>query len=339
MEPLLSSTLSLSWRRLPWFDRAGQFSRLKALCLLGVVAPGLWVALAWFLADRHAPLPLSPGDGFSANGGGIGGSAIDAGAIGVGALPLGAMPVTEALHQIGLWAIRLLLITLAVTPLRRIGAWPRLMLVRRMLGVAAFAYAAIHLTIYIVQQHFRLGFVASEILLRFYLTIGFVTLLGLLALAVTSTDRMMRRLGGKRWQRLHYLVYPLAVLGLFHFFLQSKANVTEAALTTGFFYWLMLYRLAYRWNGERSLALWQLAVLAVAAGLATALGEAAWYQFATGLGGTRILLADLRFAFHIRPCWWVLAAGLAMIPLKLAADRFWGAKKKRQGMRPAVSTT
>jgi len=329
----------VSWRRLPWFDRAGQFSWLKTLCLAGLIAPGLWVAVAWYLADRNAPMPVDPGSALLGGGNvGISGSAIGGNAVG-GALPLGAVPVTEALHEIGQWAIRFLMITLAITPLRRIGAWPRLMLLRRMLGVGVFAYAAIHLSIYIVQQHFRFGFVASEILLRFYLTIGFVALLGLLALAATSTDGMMRRLGGRNWQRLHYLVYPIAALGLFHFFLQSKANVTEAALTTGFFYWLMLYRLAYRWNGEQSLALWQLTLLAIAGGLATALGEAAWYQFATGLGGTRILLADLRFAFHIRPCWWVLAAGLALVPLKLAADRFWGAKKKRQRMRPAVSTT
>jgi len=329
----------VSWRRLPWFDRAGQFSWLKTLCLAGLIAPGLWIAIAWYLADRNAPLPVDPGNALLGGGNaGIGGSALGGNAVG-GALPLGAMPVTEALHQIGQWAIRFLMITLAITPLRRIGAWPRLMLLRRMLGVGVFVYAAIHLSIYIVQQHFRFGFVASEILLRFYLTIGFVALLGLLALAATSTDGMMRRLGGRNWQRLHYLVYLIAALGLFHFFLQSKANVTEAALTTGFFYWLMLYRLAYRWNGEQSLALWQLTLLAIAGGLATALGEAAWYQFATGLGGSRILLADLRFAFHIRPCWWVLAAGLALVPVKAAADRFWGAKKKRQRMRPAVSTT
>lgn len=321
----------ISWRRLPWFDRAGQFSWLKTLCLAGIVAPGIWIGIAWILADQHAVPPTA---GLLAAP--IGNAAGPA--VGIGALPLGAMPVTEALHQIGLWAVRLLLITLAMTPLRRIGAWPRLILVRRMLGVAAFAYATIHLVIYIVQQHFRLGFVASEIALRFYLTIGFVALLGLLALAATSTDRMMRRLGGKKWQRLHYLVYPIAILGLFHFFLQSKVNVTEAALMAGFFYWLMLYRLAYRWNREQTLMFWQLTLVAAAAGLLTALGEAAWYQFATGLGGERILLADLRFATHIRPCWWVLAAGLAIAVLKVSADRFW-AGRKRQRMRTAIPAT
>jgi sulfoxide reductase heme-binding subunit YedZ len=233
--------------------------------------------------------------------------------------------------------VRLLLITLAITPFRRIAAWPRLVLLRRMLGVGAFAYAAIHLVIYIVQQHFRLGFVASEILLRFYLTIGVVALLGLLALAVTSTDRMMRRLGGKNWQRLHYLVYPIAILGLFHFFLQSKLNVTEAALMAGLFYWLMLYRLSYRWNRQQNLVFWQLLLVAIGGGLLTALGEAAWYQFATGLGGERILLANLRFAAHIRPCWWVLGAGLLVAVLKLAADRFWAGRKRAPARRVAAA--
>ena len=320
----------ISWRRFPWFDRTGQFSWLKTLCLAGIIAPGIWIAIAWIIANRTASAPVNPATLLSAGAAGN--------IVGPGALPLGAMPVTEALHQIGLWAIRLLLITLAVTPFRRIGAWPRLVLLRRMLGVGAFAYAAIHLTLYIVQQHFRLGFVASEILLRFYLTIGFVALLGLLALAVTSTDRMMRRLGGKNWQRLHYLVYPIAILGLFHFFLQSKINVTEAALMAGLFYWLMLYRLAYRWNREKALVVWQLAGVAIGAGLLTALGEAAWYQFATGLGGERILLANLRFAAHIRPCWWVLVAGLAVTLLKPVAERFW-AGRKRVPVRRAVPAT
>ncbi len=323
----------ISWRRLPWFDRAGQFSWLKALCLAGIVAPGVWIAIAWFVADQTASVPV-PMAALNA------GSALaPAGAqVGPGALPLGAMPVTEALHQIGLWTVRLLLITLAVTPFRRIGAWPRLVLLRRMLGVGAFAYAAIHLTIYIAQQHFRLGFVASEILLRFYLTIGFVALLGLSALAATSTDRMMRRLGGKNWQRLHYLVYPIAVLGLFHFFLQSKLNVTEAASMAGLFYWLMLYRLAYRWNRQQALMVWQLALVAIAAGLLTALGEATWYQFATGLGGERILLANLRFAAHIRPCWWVLGAGLGVTLLKVVADRLWAGRKRAPARRAVPAT-
>lgn len=236
------------------------------------------------------------------------------------------MPVTAALYLIGLWSVRFLLITLAVTPLRRIGGWPRVITLRRMLGVTAFTYVTLHFSLYIVQQNYRLLFVASEIAMRIYLTIGFVALIGLLALALTSTDSAMRRLGGKKWQRLHYLVYPLTALGLTHFFMQSKISVGEPVLMSGLFLWLMLYRLAFRWNGERALTAWHLGALAIATAALTLLGEAAWYQFATGIGGERILAATFDFR-HVRPAWWVLLVTAAFIPLKLAADRLWSHRK------------
>ena len=315
---------------LPWYDRNRQFSWLKGLVFLGMFLPGLWIAAAWSF-------------GFFGTGGGAASGVAGLPSVGLpqaggGDLALGAMPITEALHQIGLWAVRLLLLTLAITPFRRIGQWPKLILVRRMVGVAAFTYVVIHLSLYIAQQHYRLLFVASEIALRIYLTIGFVALLGLTALAVTSTDSMLKRMGGKAWQRLHYLTYPITILALTHFFLQSKVNVTEPVLMSGFFLWLMGYRIIYSANGRKNLTALQLLLLAIGAGLLTAFGEAAWYQFATGLGGQRILLANLNFAHHIRPCWWVLLAGLGATTLKLTADRFW-TTRKRPRLRPATSTT
>lgn len=296
----------------PWLDRAGKFSWLKMSMFVAILVPGTWAACAWAFGQPT----VAPAQGV------------------LGAVQSGvnAMPVTAALHQIGLWSVRFLLITLAITPLRRIGGWPRLVTVRRMVGVAAFAYVAIHFCLYIVQQNYRFLFVASEILQRIYLTIGFVALLGLLVLALTSTDSAMRKLGGKTWQRLHYLVYPLTALGLAHFFMQSKINVSEPVLMSGLFIWLMLYRLAYRWNGERALSLWQLTGLAVASAVLTLLGEAAWYQFATGIGGERILRATFELR-HIRPAWWVLLVTAAIVPLKIAADRLWN-QRKRAGQRP-----
>ena len=291
----------------PWLDRSGQLSRLKLSVFIGVLLPGLWAAFIWSSGTPAAP----------------------------GALASSAMPVTAALHLIGLWSVRFLLITLAITPLRRIGAWPRAVTLRRMLGVSAFFYAATHLVLYIVQQNFRLGFVVTEIVLRIYLTIGFVTLVGLLVLAVTSTDRAMRQLGGKRWQRLHYLVYPLTALGLAHFFMQSKINVGEPVLMSGLFIWLMLYRAAYRWNGERGLSLLQLGFLAAGSATLTLAGEALWYQLATGIGAERILAATFDFR-HVRPAWWVLAAGSSFIVLKWAADRFWSRQRATRA-RPVTA--
>src|SRR5581483_5487293 len=134
----------------------------------------------------------------------------------------GARPETEAIHQTGLWAIRFLMIALAVTPLRAALDWGRLLTLRRMIGVTALAYAAIHFLLYNVQQNGRVLFVAAEIVHRFYLTIGFAVLLGLIALGATSTDAAMRRMG-RWWKRLHRLSYPLGVLALLHYFIQSKA--------------------------------------------------------------------------------------------------------------------
>lgn len=292
----------------PWLDRSGQVSWLKLSIFIGILLPGLWAAFIW--ANGTPPAP--------------------------GALATSAMPVTAALLLIGQWSVRFLLITLAITPLRRIGAWPKAITLRRMLGVSAFFYVAIHLTLYIVQQNFRLSFVASEVVLRIYLTIGFVAFVGLLILAITSTDRAMRRLGGRKWQRLHYLVYPLTVLGLAHFFMQSKINVSEPVLMSGLFIWLMLYRVAYRWNGDQGLSLLQLGALAVGSALLTLAGEALWYQLATGIGGERILAATFDFR-HVRPAWWVLLATAAFVPLKWAADRYWSRQRVAREQAPVAA--
>src|SRR5581483_9687902 len=146
----------------------------------------------------------------------------------------------------GLWTIRFIFLALAVTPLRAVLQWPRLILVRRMVGVAAFAYVLVHFGLYITQEAFDLAKVASEILLRIYLTIGFVALLGLAALAATSTDAMVRRLG-RRWQRLHRLVYAIALLAVVHYWMQAKLEVWEPTVMAGIYTWLMGYRaLAWR---------------------------------------------------------------------------------------------
>ena len=91
--------------------------------------------------------------------------------------------------------------------------------------------------------------VASEIVLRIYLTIGFVALIGLIALAATSTDGMIKRLGGARWNKLHKLVYPIAILGGIHFLMQTKLDISESVMVVGFLFWLLGYRLWHRYVG------------------------------------------------------------------------------------------
>ncbi len=254
-----------------WNDRQGRFSWIKASALAFAVIPGLCIAY-WFFTGALQPLP-----------------------------------VKIAIHLTGDWAVRFLVFTLALTPLQRIFRWNKLALIRRMMGVTAFAYAVTHFFLYIVMSKFDLGFVVSEIALRFYLTIGFVTLLGLSALAATSTDSAVRKLGAK-WKTLHKIAYGLAVFALFHYVLQSKIDVTAAMQMIGLFVLAMTIRvmIARRYT----LGLWQLVVAAVIAAVLTAGIEFSWYRLATGVNATRILLANLSLAFGPRPAIIALIAGL-----------------------------
>jgi methionine sulfoxide reductase heme-binding subunit len=261
----------------PWNDYGGRLSPLKLTVFVALFVPAGWVAFAY---------------GFHL---------------------LGARSLTEALHQIGLWTIRLIFLALAVTPLRQILQWPRLILVRRMTGVAAFAYVLMHFSLYAADQMFDLGKVASEIALRIYLTIGFTALLGLAALAATSTDGMVRRLGGRRWQRLHRLVYAIAVLAVVHYCFQSKLDRWEPTIMAGLLFWLLGYRLLHWRLGLRGhLPLPWVAGLSLAAALATALGEAMYFRLAFRAPLLRVLQTDLSLATGVRPAAVVLAIGLAV---------------------------
>jgi sulfoxide reductase heme-binding subunit YedZ len=242
---------------------------------------------------------------------------------------LGARPVTEMIDGAGLWTIRLLFISLAISPATALLEWPGLMTARRMVGVACALYGAAHLTLYALDEKWQLLQVASEILLRFYLTIGFVALLGLAILAITSTDGWVRKLRAN-WVRLHSAIYGIALLGTVHFFLQSKADVTEAVLMAGFLFWLLIWRLLPRGWRQRVVVLLPLAPLV---GLLTALLEAGWYHFATGVNAAQVLDANLDIDFGLRPALWVaiVAAGIA---LATAARRsqLWLARRRRGGM-------
>jgi sulfoxide reductase heme-binding subunit YedZ len=227
---------------------------------------------------------------------------------------LGARPLTEAIHFTGDWTVRILWITLAVSPFARIFKLGRLLLARRILGVASFAYIMCHLTLYTADQMFDLTMVVSEILRRFYLTIGFVAILGLTTLAATSTDAMVRRCGGQIWNRLHMLVYPIAILAEIHFLLQTKNDIFQPTMMLGFLLWLFGYRVIQRYRRDVSLV-W-LFVLALASSALTSVIETAWYYFRShgGIDAERVFIANFDFSYNIRPTWYVLAATLA-VPL------------------------
>ncbi|MCD9032057.1 sulfoxide reductase heme-binding subunit YedZ [Luteimonas sp. Y-2-2-4F] len=143
---------------------------------------------------------------------------------------LGADPVALIEHTLGLWALRFLLLTLAVSPLRQLTGQPALLRFRRLLGLYAFAYASLHFAAWLVLD-LRLdwGSVATEIARRPFITVGFLAWLLLVPLAVTSTRGWMRRLA-RNWQRLHRLVYAIAALAVLHFWWVVKSDIREPLL-------------------------------------------------------------------------------------------------------------
>lgn len=167
---------------------------------------------------------------------------------------LGANPIEEVLHRTGWWALAFLVLTLAVTPVRRLGGIGWLVKLRRPLGLYAFFYATLHFGIYIgLDQFFAWEFILEDIAERPYITVGFSALLILIPLAATSTKGMIKRLGGKRWNRLHKLAYAAAALGVVHFLWLVKADVREPALFAGVLALLLGYRyVAARLRRRRS---------------------------------------------------------------------------------------
>lgn len=167
---------------------------VKRIALLGVCAPFVWLVAGTF--------------------GGWGQS-------------LGPNPVREMLHFTGKTSLNLLMLTLMVSPVRAITAQPLWQRPRRVLGVAAFGYALLHFLVYaVLELDLDFSDLARELTRRPYIVIGMLALLALIPLAATSTDRMMRRLG-RRWQTLHRLVYPIAILAIWHYYWQVKADVRE----------------------------------------------------------------------------------------------------------------
>lgn len=168
-------------------------------------------------------------------------------AFNLGALTLGPNPVEALIHGLGSWGLRLLLITLCIRPLAVMLHQPRLMRLRRLLGLFAFTYLALHFLTWLgIDQSFNPRNVVTDIAKRPYVTVGFVALLLLIPLAVTSTDRWMRRLG-RRWLALHRLAYPAALLGCLHFLWLVKADWREPALYIAIYVALM----SWRWRKRR----------------------------------------------------------------------------------------
>lgn len=277
----MSFASAIAW---PWNDRRGRLSILKLVVFAGLFVPGIVLGAQWANGD------LMP------------------------------RPLNAVIHGTGLWGIRFLLLSLALTPLRQDFAWPSLILIRRMVGLAAFAYIAAHFLLYVGDQAFDLAVVAGEIVKRFYLVLGFLALVGLTALAATSTDCMVKRLGAARWRALHRTVYVIAVLGIIHFFMQSKADPGEATIAAGIYFWAMARRrlVSSHWAAA-------LAVVAVG-GLGAAIAEAGFLLALRGVDPLAVLASNLDVSYGLRPA---LIAALIVAAIE-------GAGMVRRRLRPAA---
>jgi len=280
-----------------WRDRRGRISALRVATLLLLLLP---LAKAVFEANNIAH---------------------------------GARPLNELIHRAGFWALVFLGVTLAVTPFRRIFRYANLIDVRRMLGVGTFCYIAAHLALFFADQSYSVGKFIHEITHRVYLIVGAVAWIGLAALAATSTDGMVRRLGGMRWRRLHQAIYAIALLALIHYFQQTKADVTVPTFAAGLFLWLTGYRVLAWWQGSSELSTLSLFGLAIAVSVATFLGEAIGIAIAFHVSPMRVLGTIFDFDAGIRPGWQVLAAGLAVTAVDAVISRWRG----RTARAPAVA--
>jgi sulfoxide reductase heme-binding subunit YedZ len=162
---------------------------------------------------------------------------------------LGANPIEFITRSLGTWTLAFLLITLSITPLRKLSGWSWLVKLRRMAGLFAFFYALLHFITYIwLDQFFDLSSIYKDVIKRPFITIGFAAFIMLIPLAITSTNAMMKKLGGKRWQMLHRLIYPVAIFGVVHYWWLVKKDITQPLVYAVVLAALLGYRLWLKWE-------------------------------------------------------------------------------------------
>ena len=160
---------------------------------------------------------------------------------------LGVNPIEKLMDELGLMALRLIIITLMITTLSNIKPLKSIVVLRRMIGLFAFYYVCLHFSTYIVLDHFLdMQFIIQDIIKRPFITFGFISFLFLIPLASTSTNNMIKRLGFKLWKKIHYLIYPVAILASLHFYVLVRADKTEPVIYMGIILLLLLHRIFKR---------------------------------------------------------------------------------------------
>ncbi len=276
-------TVSALSQWLPWTDRAGRTSWIKLATFLALLAPAVWMAAEWRLGL------LSP------------------------------KPVTDLVRESGDWAIRILVLSLAVTPLRYVARFNRVILVRRMMGLAALFYTLLHIALWCVDLRFAWLRIATELFLRLFLTVGLVATLIMIALGVTSNDWSIRELGAVRWNKLHAWVYGATFLSLVHYFMEVRLDASEAALMCGYFVLLMSFREIRK---RATPGFVNLALAALVCAVATGLIEGLYYALSTSVPVLRVLMANFDVSYRVSPALWVLGVGLCVAVLAHLRERF-----------------
>ena len=157
---------------------------------------------------------------------------------------LGVNPIEKLMDELGLMALRLIIITLMITTLSNIKPLKSIVVLRRMIGLFAFYYVCLHFSTYIILDHFLdMQFIIQDIIKRPFITFGFISFLFLIPLASTSTNNMIKRLGFKLWKKIHYLIYPVAILASMHFYVLVRADKTEPVIYMGIIILLLLHRI------------------------------------------------------------------------------------------------
>jgi sulfoxide reductase heme-binding subunit YedZ len=284
--------LQLIW---PWQDRKQGFSWLKASTFALIFAPAIWLVYE------------------------------------VGAEQFGPVPLGGMTYWSGFWALALLLLALAVTPILTIFRWRQLIIVRRMIGVTALAYTIAHIIIYFALRFWDFAHIAHEMATRVSLILATVATIGLIALGATSLDEAVRRMGAKAWNRLHNTIYVIAGLALIHYLL-SPDYYPDQYLTSGIFFWLMIWRVLNRRGYGTDARV--LAILAVALSLFTALFEAGWTWAYHGEEPSGTFANNFSLVLGVSPAWKVLVLGL-FIALAAAIRQAPRLRSAGFGMRKA----
>jgi sulfoxide reductase heme-binding subunit YedZ len=288
--------LPMELRTFPWNSRSGRFSPLKALVFVLLFIPAIWTYY-----DAVRANSIIPGMDFYI--------------------------IVALVYWWGVWGLMLLLLTLFMTPARRIFRWNKAIAIRRMLGVGALVYCIAHTVAYFWLRFFDPAFIAVEVSTRLSLIIATLSLVGLLALGLTSFDAAIKWMGAKEWDQLHVATYFFTGLAVFHFVLSPGSAAGLPFLLAGVFFWLMAWRwLDRRRVGDRVSVLLGLTLVSTVFTLAL---EATWSAVWFDMDPMVLISWNWTFTLGLTPTWQMLLLGTA-VTIGAAVNKWFQARQTRR---------